>query len=53
MRGQLFRDDKLEMQTAQCDQLAGWASFTPEVFGFDPNTCSSHLTGIYHYSQAV
>ncbi len=38
MWSQLFRDGKLDIQTAQCDQLAR----------FDPNTCSSHLTGIYH-----
>jgi hypothetical protein len=41
----LFHEGKLEIQTELCDQLAGWASFTHEIFGFDPNTCSSHITG--------
>jgi hypothetical protein len=51
IRSALFRDGKLDIQTAQCDQLAGWSSFTHEVFGFNPNTCSSHLTGIFHLSS--
>jgi hypothetical protein len=30
--GAIFCDGKLDIQTAQCDQLAGWSSFTQEVF---------------------
>ncbi len=32
---------------AQCDQLAGWACFSREVFGRDPNVCGKHLTGVH------
>ena len=45
-RSAQYREGKLKVDTAQCDQLAGWACFTREVFGKDPNTCSNHLSGI-------
>jgi hypothetical protein len=48
-KGALYCDGKLDIQKAQCDQLAGWASFTHKVFGMDPNTCSRHLTVTYHF----
>jgi hypothetical protein len=48
IQGALCRDGKLDFQTAQCDQLAGWASYTHKVSGMDANTCSNHLTGTLH-----
>ncbi len=48
IQGALYSDGKLDIQKAQCDQLTGWDSFMHKVFGMDPNTCSSHLTGTHH-----
>ncbi len=39
-----FLAKKLPMDQAQCDQLAGWALFSREVFHKDPNICGNHLT---------
>jgi hypothetical protein len=36
-RSQKFREGKLKVDTALCDQLAGCGTFTREVFGKDPN----------------
>ncbi len=36
------------------DRSLGWCACTREEFGFDPNTCNNHTTGIpaANYSQA-
>jgi len=47
-----FRANKLPIDQAQCDQLAGWACFSREVFGRDPNVCSNHLTGMHRLRPA-
>ena len=47
-----FRANKLPIDQAQCDQLAGWACFSREVFGRDPNVCGNHLTGMHRLRPA-
>jgi hypothetical protein len=45
--GEDFIANKLLIDQAQCDQLAGWACFSCEVFDKDPNVCVNHLTGMH------
>jgi hypothetical protein len=45
--GDDFKERRLPVDTAQCDQIQGWGNFTRETLGIDPNTCSVHLTGTY------
>jgi hypothetical protein len=47
-----FSANKLPVDQAQCDQLAGWACFSREVFDRDPNVCSNHLTGMHRLRPA-
>jgi hypothetical protein len=35
----VFLANKLLIDQAQCDQLAGWARFSQAVFEKDPNVC--------------
>ncbi len=42
-----FIANKLPIDQAQCDQLAGWECFSREVFSKDPNVCGNHLTGVH------
>ena len=49
LAGPRFKENKLPVDQAQCDQLPGWACFSHEVFGFPPNICSKHLTGKYRF----
>jgi hypothetical protein len=46
------RANKLLIDQAQCDQLAGWACFSREVLGRDPNVCCNHLTGMHRLRHA-
>ncbi len=41
-----FATNQLPIDQAQCDQLPGWACFSRGVFGFPPNICCNHLTGM-------
>ena len=41
-----FAANQLPIDQAQCDQLPGWACFSRDVFGFPPNICRNHLTGM-------
>ena len=41
----VFKAQKLPVDTAQCDQIQGFGNFTREEFGFDPNVCKAHLLG--------
>ena len=41
--GEDFIANKLKIDQAPCDQLAGWASFSHEVFDKDPNVCGNYL----------
>jgi hypothetical protein len=45
--GDDFKERRIPVDTAQCDQIQGWGNFTREILGIDPNTCSVHLTGTY------
>ncbi len=47
-----FIANKLQIDQAQCDQLAGWACFSREVFDKDPNVCCNHLTGVHRIRPA-
>ena len=42
-----FKDQKIPVDTAQCDQIQGFGNFTREVLGIDPNVCNTlaHLLG--------
>jgi hypothetical protein len=52
LRSDEFSANKLPVDQAQCDQLGGWACFSREVFGRDPNVCSNHLTGMQRLRHA-
>ena len=49
LAGSKFKENKLPVDKAQCDQLPGWAYFSHEVFGFPPNICGNHITGKYRF----
>ena len=49
LAGPRFKENKLPVDQAQCDQLPGWACFSHEVFGFPPNICGNHITGKYRF----
>jgi hypothetical protein len=41
-----FEANKLPINQAQCNQLPCWTCFSRDVFGFPPNICGNHLTGM-------
>ncbi len=47
-----FLANKFPIDQAQCDQLAGWACFSCEILGMDPNVCGNHLTGMHRIHPA-
>ena len=49
LAGPRFKENKLPVDQAQCDQLPGWACVSHEVFGFPPNICGNHITGKYRF----
>ena len=43
LAGPRFKENKLPVDQAQCDQLPGWAYFSHEVLGFPPDICGITL----------
>lgn len=41
-----YKSGGLIVDATLCDHQGGWHSFTVEEFGFDPNICNNHATGI-------
>lgn len=46
MRSDEYKAGKLIVDATLCDHEGGFWKFTHEEFGFDPNTCTNHATGI-------
>ena len=40
-----FKEDRLPVDTAQCENLLWFGNFTREVFDMDSNTCKNHALG--------
>ena len=51
LAGPRFKENKLPVDQAQCDQLPGFSSFSHEVFRFPPNICGNHITGKYRVAN--
>ena len=49
MAGKVYRDQKLPVDTAMCDNFTGWGNFCRNVLGIEPNVCKPHGTGNASY----
>ena len=45
MEDSAFREDRLPIDSAQCDNILGFGNFTLEVLDMDPNICKNHALG--------
>ena len=54
LNSQDFESERLQPDATLSDCSLGWTAATQEEFGFDPNMCNNHTTGIpaSNYSQA-
>ena len=40
-----FKDGKLPVETAMCDNFKGWGNFALHKFGLKANVCHPHASG--------
>ena len=50
LAGITFREGKVPVETAMCDNFKGWGSFLINELGIVSNVCLPHDTGKVHYS---
>ena len=51
--GDAFKNGKLPVDTAQCDNILGFGNFTREIFDMDANVCKCHALGKYLFSVCL
>jgi hypothetical protein len=53
LRSDEFRDGRVPVQTAMCDNFQGWGNFSRNVFGIDSNVCKPHAIGKFFIHCSV
>ncbi len=48
MQSDAFGDEKLRIDSAQCDNHLGWQKFARNILGIPANVCKSHILGNVH-----